>query len=173
MIPITHLTSLRKRHLTNHFELRGLGLPVRDGSPCWWLVFDSADFPPELIGAEHLLPSYAVKQLAQLRADPKVGARRRARHIDVSTSFFPEMEHNGIPHGQSVSWLKQYKRQSATGRYSTEKGYLVVCVPHYDESYPVQIWESCRVSWCPRSTCLTLSIRLYGCVRPRKIEYAE
>lgn len=144
---ITHLTSQRAGHIQNHYEER---LTEAFGRS-WWLVFPGLDnIKPEFIGGDDKLPSYARKQLAQLRADPEVGARRRARHIDVSMAFFPGEDCDGIPHDQNVCWLKQYKRPSATGRYSTEKGYLVVCDPHNNESYPVQIWESRPTKSCPR-----------------------
>lgn len=144
---VTHLTSQRKGHIPNHFEERITEAFGRK----WWLVFTGKDkIRPEFVGSDEKLPAYARKQLDQLRADPKVGDRRRARHIDVSVAFFPGEDHNGIPHDQNVCWLKQYKRPSATGRYSTEKGYLVRCDPHGNESYPVEIWESRYAAQCPQ-----------------------
>lgn len=133
---ITHLTSQRKQHLSNHFEIRG----SHHTGYLWWLVFDSGDYPPEFVGTEDQLPSYARAQLHKLRQAPRIGDRRSARHISAHLTFFPGQDHNGIPHDQNVDWLRQYRRNG--GHYSVAKGYLVVLIGPSNEDYPLEIWES-------------------------------
>lgn len=145
---ITHLTSQRKQHLSNHFELRGT-LERGQGGRSWWLVFDKTDHPPELVGSEKNLPGYAKAQLAKLRLVPQVGERRQARYIDAAMCFFPGQDHNGIPHDQNVDWLRQYRRlEVGGGAYSAEKGYLVV-LEHRNEDWPLEIWEHLRTRHQP------------------------
>lgn len=136
MNQINYLESNRKKHLKNHFELRGS--PELGYS--WWLVFDRTDSPPEFVGSESRLPGYARDQLARLRADPEIGDRRKARFIPAHRMFFPGQDADGIPHVQNVEWLRQY--QHAISFYSAEKGYLVVLIGPHNEDYPLEIWES-------------------------------
>lgn len=138
---ITYLTSQRKQHLRNHFELRGSLYPGQGGRN-WWLVFDEGDYRPELVGSEDKLPSYARAQLARLRQPPNLGERRKARYINAHLTFFPGQACGGIPHVQNVDWLQQYRPKLGNGFYSVLKGYLVVLVGSHNEDYPVEIWES-------------------------------
>lgn len=132
---ITHLRSRRKSHAPNHFELRG-GL-------CWWLVFDAVDAPPEFVGSEDHLPVYAREELDLLRRPPVCGMVRAARHINASLLLLPEDPDAGIPHGESVAWLRQYMHSHlGNGTYTERFGYQVVTDPPGDETYPVEIWES-------------------------------
>ncbi len=152
---ITHLSSHRKSLISNHFEERLTEAFGRD----WWLVFTGPDkFKTEFVGGDDKLPKYARDQLAKLRAEPEVGDRRKARHIDMSMAFLPGEEHNGIPHDQNVDWLRQYPRP--TGRYRLSRGYLVLCDPHGNESYPVQIWESRPTQRFPEQDLLESSYAL-------------
>lgn len=159
MPEITYLTSKSKKHLSNHFELRGLGTPVRDGGSSWWLVFDRTDSPPELIGSEDQLPIYAREQLRALRVEPKARASRKARYIPADMIFSPGEAHDGIPHEESVEWLRQYVRQPPSGRYSDYKSYLVV-LDSENEDYPLQIWEHRPTKWCPQPGLLESSYTL-------------
>ena len=80
MPEITYLKSRRKEHLKTHYELRGT-LERGQGGRSWWLVYDDSGHPPELIGPERNLPKASREELARLRAEPKLGQRRRARYI--------------------------------------------------------------------------------------------
>jgi hypothetical protein len=146
MPEITHLPSQRRKRYKTHYALRG--------SPeigySWWLMHEDVDIPPALVGKEEFLPKHAYDFLQRMRAEPKVGERRKARYIDAHLHFFPGQDHNGIPHDQNVDWLRQYHRLSVgEGSYSVEKAYLVVLVGPINEDYPLQIWESRRSAKYP------------------------
>lgn len=98
-------------------------------------------------------------QLAKLRAEPEIGERRKARYIDASLHFFPGEEHNGIPHRESVDWLRQYARADS-GVYRDCRGYLVVTAVPHQEDCPLQIWESAPSERCPELDVLDSEYRL-------------
>lgn len=122
-------------------------------------MFDETDSPPELVGAERFLPKHAYDQLQRLRQEPAVGERRKARYINASLCFFPGQAGNGIPHRESVDWLRQYARPTS-GEYREEKGYLVVTADPHHEDYPLQIWESFLTRRCLELDVLDSEYRL-------------
>lgn len=93
---------------------------VQDGGPC------------DYQGNQTMTTSGPAPQISDIRA---------ARHIDASLLLFPKDPSNGIPHDQSVDWLRQYKRPDGED-YDVRKGYLVVTAVPGDETYPTEIWES-------------------------------
>jgi hypothetical protein len=141
---VAYLKAAPKHGYRNHFELRGHG-NRRDGDLGWWRVYDH-DKPNEFIGTEDNLPLPARRELAALRAEPLIGSIRQARHINASLLLFPNDPHNGIPHIQSVNWLKQYPyaltKTTEHLYYTTTRGYMVVAAVPGDETCPTEIWES-------------------------------
>lgn len=129
----------------NHLKARTKQAHYRlDNQNLWWLSW-SYDRPDQLVGRTSALPIYAQVELSILEAEPQLGNTRESRHIDTSLMFFPDDDHNGIPHDQNVDWLRHYKRPDG-GDYTIEHGYMVVTAVPGDETCPVEIWES---TWVP------------------------
>ena len=138
---ITHLKSTNKRGGKNHFQLRGNPVLGYD----WWRVWDFIDRPDEFIGPKQRLPLYALEELSELSQAPLLNSRREARHIEATLCLFAGEDDNGIPHVESVDWLRQYTRPDGKD-YTVDHGYMVVTSVPGDETCPSEIWESVLVS---------------------------